>query len=66
MPQGMFGRARAYFRERAYQTKSSDRAHILKGPLIDCRSFGVVGKPEDISFNIKIIKLLPFSKPFGR
>lgn len=50
MLQGMFGRARAYFRERAYQTKSSDRAHIMKGPLIDCRSFGVVGKPEDISF----------------
>ena len=22
----------------------------MKGPLIDCRSFGVVGKPEDISF----------------
>lgn len=50
MLQGMFGRARAYFCERAYQTKSSDRAHIMKGPLIDWRSFGVVGKPEDISF----------------
>ena len=50
MLQGMFGRAGAFFRERAYQTKSSDRAHILKGSLIDCRSFGVVGKPEDMSF----------------